>query len=232
MSYIKTKIVGASEVKAYARVSKWVFVDDVILAIITLNVLFFGIAVDANYNPILFGQIKLFMFIGLILLVLTIIDIVKEFLKVRSTELALTDNRIIGKTGILGIDILDSQLESYDAIQIKMSLVDRLIGTGRVIIFAHGNNKYTYHRINKPLEFQKAVNNMIDQRKRLDQKVIINRISPTVENDTKTTTTPTTNTTTTQSTTNTNDNATNAVENTTTPTAENVIIEATQVVVQ
>jgi len=215
MSYIKTKIVGASEVKAHARVSRWVFFDDVILAIITGGVLVLGIIADTSYNPIIFDRIKLFLFIGLILVALTVLDIIKEFFKVCSTEIALTDNRIIGKTGTISVDILDSQLESYDAIQIKISLVDRIIGTGKVIIFTHGHNKHIYRRIKKPLDFQKAVNNMIDERKRMDQKVVINRVTP-VENITE------------KDTSNKNDNTDNIDTNNT----ENIVVQPTQVVVE
>jgi len=187
MSFIKNKIVNAGEIKAYAKVTKWVFLDDVILMLIAINVLVFGFLVDGSINPKIFDinsyEIKLGVIIGAGLVVIAILDWLKEFIKLFSTELALTDNRIIGKKGFIAIQTLDSLIENYDAIEVKMGITDRIFGSGRLVIYTRGNSKYKYYRIAKPFKFQKAVNDMIDARKRMDGKVIINRVDqPTVDN--------------------------------------------------
>jgi len=179
MSYIKKKIVNASEVKTYTKVTKWVFLDDIIFMCLAVSALLCGLLLKGEYNPVIFNignfGVRIIALVGFGFVILAILDWIKEFIKLASTELALTDNRIIGKKGFIGIEILDSQLDNFDAIEVKMSLIDRIFDSGRLTIHTHGNSKYKYYRVCSPLVFQKSVHQMIETRRRMESKIVVAR---------------------------------------------------------
>ena len=79
-----------------------------------------------------------------------------------STELAVTDRRIVYKTGLIKRNTMEQQLQRVDSVSINQSIFGRLLGYGDVEIRGSGNSFTPTHKIASPLEFRKAVQYAID----------------------------------------------------------------------
>ena len=166
MSFIQRKMVDKNDVKRMARITKWVFADEVFYMAVSVTVVILGFVFGGRgINPVLnigFTEMPLFSIIGFVLVAVTLFVWLIGFIRFMSTELALTSHRVIGKKGIIAIDILDSPLDNIDTIKVQFSILGRILGYGNLTIITR-NKDYQYLKIGKPMAFQRAVNERREQ---------------------------------------------------------------------
>ena len=108
-------------------------------------------------GSILLGVVLLPAFgIGLILLV-------RVWLIYRTTELAITDKRIIAKRGILHHTSMELRLDKIESIQVDQPLLGRLLNYGAVTLAGTGGDKTPIESIRDPVEFQKQFTLALDR---------------------------------------------------------------------
>jgi len=161
-------MVQKNDVLKMARLTKLVFLDQIIALIISIGLMITGFALEWVANPgwyigpmflRLWGII--FFFVSIIALIWFFVELVRYL----SIELALTSFRIIGKKGVIAIDILDSQLVNIDSIKVQFTILGRILGYGSLTVITR-NKDYQYRRISRPMAFQRAVNERIEIIKR------------------------------------------------------------------
>jgi uncharacterized membrane protein YdbT with pleckstrin-like domain len=108
------------------------------------------------------GQLSLIPYAGWILLgVATAIIIVGVgilawvFIKVRTTEIAITTKRVIVKSGFVRRSTVEINLAKVESIQVDQSLPGRLFNYGTVIISGAGNPVAPITDVGDPLEFRR-----------------------------------------------------------------------------
>ena len=94
------------------------------------------------------------------LLFLWLLTFLKEIIRDKSTELGLTNKRLIGKKGFIRIKTLDTPLENIDNVQIHFSFWGRIFRYGTLIIESK-SEAYTYKAISKPLKLKQEISRMI-----------------------------------------------------------------------
>ena len=152
MSYLQS-ILGQGEQVLLLAKMHWInYVRAIFLAVLALLVAGFGlIAITAIA----------FVTAGL-LLVLSAIAFVRTYLNVGSTELAVTNQRVIYKTGMLKRHTVEQQLNRIDSVSVDQTYLGRMLGYGEVDIRGSGNSFTPTHKIAHPLEFRKAVQSGIN----------------------------------------------------------------------
>ncbi len=105
----------------------------------------------------------LIAFLNLLFLGVFIIGIIK-FIKMMinkwTTERVLTDLRYIQKTGWIKRDTEEIRISKIEEIDLKQSILGRILGYGSINISGTGSGKITLELIDDPLIFQKNLNNL------------------------------------------------------------------------
>ena len=73
----------------------------------------------------------------------------------RTTELAITNRRIISKSGIIRRTIMELRLEKIESIKVDQGITGRILNFGAITIAGTGGDKTPIERIANPLQFQK-----------------------------------------------------------------------------
>lgn len=85
----------------------------------------------------------------------------RDLLKYFKTKLEITNKRLIGKTGIISTNELDSPLNKINSVQIKQSAIGKMCNYGTLVI-STSSSVYTFNYINNPNEFKTILNNQIE----------------------------------------------------------------------
>lgn len=97
-------------------------------------------------------------FVGLIAAAL-IVGI--KLLRMKTTELALTNKKIVGKVGVISTKVMDSPLNKINNISVEQGLGGKIFGYGKIVITTSTGN-YNFDFISQPDVFRSSVMNQID----------------------------------------------------------------------
>ena len=70
-------------------------------------------------------------------------------------ELAMTNKRVISKKGFIRSDTSELKLSKLETIEIKQSVLGRILGFGKIICIGTGGSETYIDNIDHPLEFRK-----------------------------------------------------------------------------
>jgi len=162
MSYIQNKLVNdPKDITKMYRITKWVLFNELILLGIALAIFIAGFIGPLRW-PSAWSPFGLMSIIGGILVIVMLIALVVEIIRRSSVEIAVTTTRLIGKKGVLRIEVLDRQLGHIDFLKVRMSIPGRIFGFGTVTIGSN-NKEYVYSMVSKPLDLQRTVNAQLNQ---------------------------------------------------------------------
>src|SRR5215469_1609497 len=83
------------------------------------------------------------------------------FLKRKATEMAVTNKRVIVKTGIAERRTVEILLSRIESVAVDEPALGRLLGYGTVIVRGTGGTPETFEKIYHPLEFREQVQRQI-----------------------------------------------------------------------
>ena len=130
MSYIE-KTLGENEKILYQVNYHWLYTAIAILSLIFLGVFIIGIF------------IFLFMMI-----------------QKWTTERCITNFRLIQKTGWIARNTEEMRIDRMEEINLKQTVIDRIFGSGSIVITGVGKGEIKLKFIDEPLVFQKKLNNL------------------------------------------------------------------------
>ena len=123
----------------------------VIYIIAVLALLFFivvGLALTADKNT---------KDIAWLFFVLAPLPLIRPYLLCRFSEFAVTDKRVLVKTGILNRHTLETLLTKIENMSVDQSILGRVLNYGTITITGTGGTKEQFARIAVPLEFRNQV---------------------------------------------------------------------------
>ncbi|WP_207479602.1 PH domain-containing protein [Arenibaculum pallidiluteum] len=88
--------------------------------------------------------------------------LLKAIAKKLTTELALTNQRVIAKFGFIRRSTIEQRLEKVDSIQVRQGVIGRLFGAGSVLVSGSGVSATPIPGIDDPLLFRNRVNEAIE----------------------------------------------------------------------
>jgi len=97
------------------------------------------------------------IFFGILLLVVVVglVFLVWAWIRYRTTEFAVTDRRIIAKTGLISRSTVELFLDKVEALHVDQSVWGRLLDFGTVTIHGTGTTLEPIRNISAPLELRK-----------------------------------------------------------------------------
>ena len=124
-SYVESNLINGEEIKYLAKVSKWSLLPKILLGIVLLP--FWGI--------------------GLIFLASAAITYY-------TTELAITNKRVIAKFGLIRRDTIEINLPKIESIRVEQGFLGRIFGFGSVLVAGGGNPQAPIPGISAPIRFR------------------------------------------------------------------------------
>ena len=80
----------------------------------------------------------------------------------RTTELAVTNKRIIAKSGLIQRNTTEMFLEKVESIQVDQGILGRIFDFGSITVSGTGGDKSPVKNVSHPLEFRKAFMTAVD----------------------------------------------------------------------
>jgi uncharacterized membrane protein YdbT with pleckstrin-like domain len=95
------------------------------------------------------GVVLLPVGVGLILLALA-------WVKQRSTELAVTNKRVITKFGFIQRDTVELNIQKVESVQVQQGIMGRMLAFGTIVIAGGGSPQAPVPGISDPMGFRRA----------------------------------------------------------------------------
>ena len=113
--------------------------------------------------PALRERAGLFMILGAACAVIAAGAAITGMVRQSSTEMAVTNRRVLMKSGILGRRTVELMLSKVESIGVDQGIFGRMAGYGRVVVRGTGGTHELFDRIARPLEFRRQVQEQIDK---------------------------------------------------------------------
>ncbi len=80
-----------------------------------------------------------------------------------STEMAVTNKRILVKVGMVSRNTTEIMLAKIESVAVHQAILGRIFNSGTIIVRGTGGTPEPFSRINHPLEFRRKVQEQLDQ---------------------------------------------------------------------
>jgi len=104
---------------------------------------------------------------GFVLLLLAGLCVLLGYFTRMGTEMAVTNKRILIKTGLLSRRTFELLLSKVESIGVQEGLLGRMLGYGSVVVRGTGGTPEPFSKIYHPLEFRRQVQQQIEQREKV-----------------------------------------------------------------
>lgn len=93
---------------------------------------------------------------------ITIFFLVGAFIRQFSSDFAVTDKRLVAKSGFIRRSTVEQRLNKIELIHVEQSIWGRLLGFGNVIVHGTGDSSSLFGPIAQPLDFKRAIEDAIE----------------------------------------------------------------------
>jgi len=139
MGYVSENLLPGEQVIRQAAVHWFVFVPGAVLLVIA-----FLLRDAPPILPVMFVSLGIFFLIRAAIIQTT-------------TELAITTQRVIAKTGLISRKTMELNLPKVESLTVNQSVFGRMLDFGTVVVSGTGGNKTPIPSIIQPLEFRRIV---------------------------------------------------------------------------
>lgn len=146
MSYIQNNLQAGEEIKYKADIHWYIFVLPTVLLLL-------GAFLSS-------AQTSFIYYIGLLLLLLGLFQLIKRVLLKMGAEYVITNKKVILKSGILSRDALELILSKCEGLRINQSIMGRILGFGSIVVTTGGATN-TFKFIANPIKFRNEINAQI-----------------------------------------------------------------------
>lgn len=92
-----------------------------------------------------------------LLLVITFPLAIYEYLRLRYTELGVTNKRVIYKTGIISRKSEEMKLASIETVEIDQGILGRMLGYGNIHVSGRGISDVVLRNVKDPMAVKRAI---------------------------------------------------------------------------
>lgn len=101
--------------------------------------------------------------IGVAILLIGGLFIAAPVIAKHTTELAITNRRIIAKFGLISRSTFELNLAKIESIRVEQSILGRILNYGDVLVIGTGGSKEPIPRIAHPLEFRRRYDEILEK---------------------------------------------------------------------
>lgn len=161
MSYVEKHLIEGERIIFQTRLHWVVLLVPTILAVIFggagIGLLAAGSGSGDSETPY-----QAMTLLGIVLLLIAVILFVRGILKRNSTQMTVTNMRVVASVGIASRRSVEIFLSRVESVGVEESMAGRLLGYGTVIVRGTGGTPETFNKIAHPLEFRTQVQRQIE----------------------------------------------------------------------
>jgi len=152
MRYVR-RVLQPGETVVYDTKLHWVIYIRAILLLV-ICVILAGAAIAASNNQNLSLALEI---AAAILALLGLSAAFRAFVRRATTELAVTDHRVIYKTGLLARHTIEMNRDKVESVDVDQTLLGRIFGYGTIIVRGTGGSLEPIRTIGDPLTFRSNI---------------------------------------------------------------------------
>ena len=164
MSYVRSNLVPGETVIYETRLHWIVMLGHLIVGCLLLVLpgallLYYA----HNQNGIDSKELHLMEGGAAVLLISGIIVIVVGMVRRNATEMAVTNRRVVIKTGLASRKTIEMLLNKVESIEVSETTAGRMLGYGTVVVIGTGGTSEPFHTVAHPLQFRSQVQHQIEK---------------------------------------------------------------------
>jgi len=149
MTFIEKNLANSERIIYRAKLHWWIYGRGVLLLLL-------GIVVFALWGKTVVVEIAA----GLLALI-GLVTLLSAYIRASASEFAVTNRRIMMKTGIASRRLTELQLNRSEGLIIDQGIIGRMFNYGTIIIRTGGLEE-TFSPVADPYEFKRQINNAIE----------------------------------------------------------------------
>ena len=155
MSYIKKHLSPGETIIAEAHITFKSVIGKLILAGIAFVIAIILLIINSKYLG--------WLIVSIVSAVIGLYIVLSAIIKVKTTELAFTNKRIIGKTGFIKVRAMESPLSKINNVLIEQGLFGRIFKFGKIVVnTSSADYDEPYAGVDKPDVFRRMVMEQIE----------------------------------------------------------------------
>jgi uncharacterized membrane protein YdbT with pleckstrin-like domain len=151
MSYVKSVLQPGEDVRYATNIHWMIYLPGVLVLILAAVVYWFG------HQPVTVGATRIWDWIAGILFVAAAIWLFRAWFRRWTTEIAVTDRRIIYKRGFIRRRTIEMHLDKVESVDVDQSILGRIFSYGDILIRGVGVGIEPLENISSPLSFRNHV---------------------------------------------------------------------------
>ena len=166
MSYVNDNLMPNEKVLFSARIHPAIFLPAVISFLFTILLFIFafssaGQAGSTTTSPSAIPGVFL-CFSGL-LFIYSIVMVLQAIIIISTTEFAVTNRRVVAKTGFIRRHTLEMLLTKIESVAVNQNILGRILNFGVVTVTGTGGTKESFRAIGQPFAVRKMISQIIEQ---------------------------------------------------------------------
>jgi hypothetical protein len=164
MSYVESNLVPGETVIYQTRLHWIVMLGHMIVGIFLLAlpgaVLLYYAFAHTEIDP---RSLQIMKIGGVALIVGGVIVILVGMVRRSATEMAVTNRRVVIKTGLASRKTIEMMLNKVESIEVSEPAAGRMLGYGSIVVIGTGGTPEPFHKMAHPLEFRSQVQQQIEK---------------------------------------------------------------------
>jgi uncharacterized membrane protein YdbT with pleckstrin-like domain len=147
MSYVSRVLQPGERVVYMTRLHWLVYLNAIVLLAIAV-----GVLIASSFTT---GDVQLaIQIVAAILALLAVSSGFRAFLRRATTELAITDHRVIYKSGLFSRHTLEMNRSKVESVDVDQTILGRVFGYGTVVVRGTGGSLEPLRNISDPIAFR------------------------------------------------------------------------------
>lgn len=163
MGYIEKTLVPGEHIVYETRLHWIVMLGHIVLGLLLIGVGIF-LAIYADEHPGLSSaSLHAFYWGALASAVIGIVVLLAGRIRRNATEMAVTNRRVVIKTGLVSRRTIEMLLNKVETIEVSEPGIGRLMGYGSIAVIGTGGTSEPFHKMAHPIEFRNRVEMEIEK---------------------------------------------------------------------
>lgn len=148
MSYIEQTLANDEKIEVIAELHWFAYIKAFTIAFVAFAFVIFSLIYDISI--LLFGFI-------------TALLALYYFLLIKTTEMVVTNKRVICKVGIISIKTEELKNKKIEAIEMKQNLFGRIFDYGNICFSGTGTSKVKFVCVSRPHQIKNNIDSIVDK---------------------------------------------------------------------
>lgn len=171
MSYIQDNLLPNEKILFSARVHPAVFLPSAVSLLVSIGFVIFTLSLASKADATASLSAGFLFLVAGMFFVYSILLGLQALITMLTTEFAVTNRRVIAKTGFIRRHTLEMLLPKIESVAVNQNILGRLLNFGTVTVTGTGGTKESFRAISDPIAVRKKINQIIEAYLRYQQKL-------------------------------------------------------------